>query len=80
MIITEGQKVVAVTAVPAADAMSINSRVQLSETSKIMQRRIQDKLMNSGVTIVTRPIHGSMRVQSSGRIQWLSRLRIFMEK
>jgi bifunctional UDP-N-acetylglucosamine pyrophosphorylase/glucosamine-1-phosphate N-acetyltransferase len=55
LIITEGHKVVAVTAVPPSDALSINSRVQLSETSKIMQRRIQDRLMNSGVTIVDPP-------------------------
>jgi bifunctional UDP-N-acetylglucosamine pyrophosphorylase/glucosamine-1-phosphate N-acetyltransferase len=45
-------KVVAVTAVPAEDAMGVNSRAQLSEASKIMQRRIQNKLMASGVTIV----------------------------
>jgi bifunctional UDP-N-acetylglucosamine pyrophosphorylase/glucosamine-1-phosphate N-acetyltransferase len=55
LIIAEGHKVVAVTAVPAADALSVNSRAQLSETGKIMQRRIHDKLMNSGVTIVDPP-------------------------
>jgi bifunctional UDP-N-acetylglucosamine pyrophosphorylase/glucosamine-1-phosphate N-acetyltransferase len=53
LIITRGLKVVAVTAVPAEDAMGVNSRAKLSEASKIMQRRIQNKLMaSSGVTIV----------------------------
>jgi bifunctional UDP-N-acetylglucosamine pyrophosphorylase / glucosamine-1-phosphate N-acetyltransferase len=55
LIIAEGRKVVAVTAVPAADALSVNSRSQLSETGKIMQRRIQERLMNNGVTIVDPP-------------------------
>jgi len=55
LIIAEGHKVVAVTAVPAADALSVNSRSQLSETGKIMQRRIQERLMNNGVTIVDPP-------------------------
>ena len=32
--------------------MGVNSRVQLSEASKIMQQRIQDNLMSNGVTIV----------------------------
>ena len=52
IILAEGHRVVAVTAVRADEAVSINSRAQLSETSKIMQRRIQKKLMDSGVTIV----------------------------
>jgi bifunctional UDP-N-acetylglucosamine pyrophosphorylase/glucosamine-1-phosphate N-acetyltransferase len=52
IILTEGMKVVAVTAVLPEEALSINSREQLSQTSKIMQRRIQQKLMNNGVTIV----------------------------
>jgi len=51
-IIAAGHKVVAVTAVAAEDAMGVNSRVQLSEASKIMQQRIQDNLMSNGVTIV----------------------------
>jgi len=52
IIIATGHKVVAVTAVRPEEALSINSRSQLSETSKIMQRRIQQKLMSEGVTIV----------------------------
>ena len=52
IILTAGLKVVAVTAVLPEEALSINSREQLSKTSKIMQRRIQQKLMDNGVTIV----------------------------
>ncbi len=52
IILAAGHKVVAVTAVKSEEAMSINSREQLSETSKIMQRRIQHNLMTNGVTIV----------------------------
>jgi len=51
-LIRTGHKVVAVTAVEAEDAMGVNSRRQLSEASKIMQRRIQQVLMENGVTIV----------------------------
>ena len=51
-IIATGHKVMAVTAVRPEEAMSINSRVQLSEVSKIMQHRIQQRLMENGVTIV----------------------------
>ncbi len=52
LIIAAGHKVVAVTAVRPEEAMSVNSRAQLSEASKIMQRRIQKELMENGVTIV----------------------------
>lgn len=52
LIIAAGGKVVAVTAVPAEDALGVNSRNQLSRASKIMQSRIQDKLTSAGVTIV----------------------------
>jgi len=55
LIIEAGHKVAAVTAVAAEDAMGINSRQQLSEAGKIMQRRIQDGFMKSGVTIVDPP-------------------------
>ena len=55
LIIEAGHKVVAVTAVAAEDAMGVNSRQQLSEAGKIMQRRIQDRFMKSGVTIVDPP-------------------------
>jgi bifunctional UDP-N-acetylglucosamine pyrophosphorylase/glucosamine-1-phosphate N-acetyltransferase len=52
LILATGHKVVAVTAVQSDEAMGINSRAQLSAASKIMQRRIQQKLMENGVTIV----------------------------
>ena len=45
-------KVLAVTAVRPEEAMGVNSRAQLSEASKIMQHRIQRRLMENGVTIV----------------------------
>ena len=51
-IIATGHKVVAVTAVRPEEAMGVNSRAQLSVASKIMQRRIQQELMDHGVTIV----------------------------
>ncbi|MHC4741862.1 MAG: bifunctional UDP-N-acetylglucosamine diphosphorylase/glucosamine-1-phosphate N-acetyltransferase GlmU [Planctomycetota bacterium] len=51
-LIHTGHKVVAVTAVQPEEAMGVNSRRQLSEASKIMQRRIQQELMENGVTIV----------------------------
>jgi bifunctional UDP-N-acetylglucosamine pyrophosphorylase/glucosamine-1-phosphate N-acetyltransferase len=52
MIIATGHKVVAVTAVRPEEAMGVNSRGQLSVASKIMQQRIQQELMEHGVTIV----------------------------
>ena len=52
LIIASGHKVIAVTAVRPETAMGVNSREQLSVASKIMQRRIQRKLMDNGVTIV----------------------------
>lgn len=55
LIIKAGHKVIAVTAVAAQDAIGVNSRQQLSEAGKIMQRRIQDTFMKSGVTIVDPP-------------------------
>jgi len=51
-IIASGHKVVAVTAVRPEEAMGVNSRAQLSVASKIMQQRIQQELMENGVTIV----------------------------
>jgi bifunctional UDP-N-acetylglucosamine pyrophosphorylase/glucosamine-1-phosphate N-acetyltransferase len=51
-IIATGHKVVAVTAVRPEEAVGVNSRAQLSVASKIMQRRIQQELMDYGVTIV----------------------------
>ncbi len=52
LIITTGHKVEAVTAVRPDEAMGVNSRPELAQASKIMQRRIQEELMNKGVTIV----------------------------
>ncbi len=52
VLIAGGNKVVAVTAVRPEEAMGVNSRGQLSVASKIMQRRIQQELMENGVTIV----------------------------
>jgi len=51
-IIATGHKVEAITAVPSDEALGINSRAQLSAASKIMQQRIQRRLMEDGVTIV----------------------------
>jgi bifunctional UDP-N-acetylglucosamine pyrophosphorylase / glucosamine-1-phosphate N-acetyltransferase len=55
MIIAAGHKVVAITAVRPEEAVSVNSREQLSDAGKIMQRRIQKRLMENGVTIVDPP-------------------------
>ncbi len=55
VIIETGHKVLAVTAVRPEEAMGVNSREQLSVASKIMQLRIQERLMASGVTIVDPP-------------------------
>ncbi len=52
IIIQEGKKAIAITAVPPEDVLGINSREQLAEVSKVMQKRIQKELMNKGVTIV----------------------------
>jgi bifunctional UDP-N-acetylglucosamine pyrophosphorylase/glucosamine-1-phosphate N-acetyltransferase len=55
MIIESGHKVVAVTAVRPEEAVSVNSREQLSDAGKIMQRRIQKRLMENGATIIDPP-------------------------
>jgi len=52
VIIHTGHKVMAVTAVAEQDAFGVNDREQLSRAGKIMQRRIQRRLMDGGVTIV----------------------------
>ena len=57
IILDEGHKVVAVTAVRADEAASINSMTQLSQVSKIMQHRIQQKLMDNGVTVLKDDTH-----------------------
>ena len=51
-LISTGHKVEAITAMQPDEAVGINSRAQLSAASKIMQRRIQARLMDNGVTIV----------------------------
>ena len=38
--------------VPMEDCMGINDRVQLSQATKVMQRRINERLMRAGVTII----------------------------
>ena len=52
VIIATGNKVVAVTAVRPEEAVGVNSRAQLCVASKIMQHRVQQELMENGVTIV----------------------------
>lgn len=52
VMIASGHKVVAITAVRPEEAVGVNSRTQLCVASKIMQHRIQQELMESGVTIV----------------------------
>lgn len=47
-----GQPVCASTNVPAVDAVGINSRVDLADVAKLMQRRIQNRWMEQGITIV----------------------------
>jgi bifunctional UDP-N-acetylglucosamine pyrophosphorylase/glucosamine-1-phosphate N-acetyltransferase len=46
-----GYAVEAVAAVPPAEVLSINDRLQLAEVDELLQRRIQERLMISGVTI-----------------------------
>ncbi len=47
-----GKPVRAATSVPPEDAVGINSRADLAEVSHLMQRRIQKKWMDAGVSIV----------------------------
>ncbi len=47
-----GKTVRASTSVPAQDAVGINSRADLADVARLMQRRIQDSWMEQGVTIV----------------------------
>jgi bifunctional UDP-N-acetylglucosamine pyrophosphorylase/glucosamine-1-phosphate N-acetyltransferase len=55
ILLHEGHKATAVTAVAPEDAMGVNNRQQLAVAGKIMQQRIQDRLMKAGVTIVDPP-------------------------
>ncbi len=47
-----GKLVRASTSVPAQDATGINSRIDLADVARLMQRRIQDSWMENRVTIV----------------------------
>lgn len=55
ILLADGHKATAVTAVAEEDAMGVNNRKQLSVVGKIMQQRIQETLMADGVTIVDPP-------------------------
>jgi len=55
IVITAGHKVTAVTAVSQEDALGVNDRSQLSYAGKVMQQRVHDNFMESGVTIVDPP-------------------------
>ncbi|MBC8379249.1 MAG: NTP transferase domain-containing protein [Planctomycetes bacterium] len=55
ILLADGHKATAVTAVAPEDAMGVNNRMQLSVVGKIMQQRIQKRLMSAGVTIVDPP-------------------------
>ena len=52
LLLAQGHKVAAVTAVQPDEAVSVNSRDQLAFAGKLLQQRIQQELMASGVTIV----------------------------
>jgi bifunctional UDP-N-acetylglucosamine pyrophosphorylase/glucosamine-1-phosphate N-acetyltransferase len=52
LIRADGKPVRAATIVPAEDATGINSRVDLADVERLMQRRIAARWMESGVTIV----------------------------
>ncbi|MCG8409455.1 MAG: NTP transferase domain-containing protein [Phycisphaerales bacterium] len=47
-----GKTVRAATSVPAVDAVGINSRSDLAEVAKLMQKRIQSRWMDEGVSLV----------------------------
>ncbi len=55
ILVGRGHRALAITAVPPEDAMGINSREHLAEVGRVMQNRIQRRLMASGVTIVDPP-------------------------
>ncbi len=47
-----GRRVVALPCLEPDDILGVNTRQQLAQATAILQRRIQDRLMDSGVTIV----------------------------
>jgi len=55
ILIQDGHRADAFRGVAPEDAMGINSREQLAEIGRIMQNRIQNRLMKEGVTIVDPP-------------------------
>ncbi|MGC9259940.1 MAG: NTP transferase domain-containing protein [Phycisphaerae bacterium] len=50
---SQGQRVTALAAVPPEDVLSINSRLELALVNRVMQRRIQATVIDSGVTLVS---------------------------
>jgi bifunctional UDP-N-acetylglucosamine pyrophosphorylase/glucosamine-1-phosphate N-acetyltransferase len=48
-----GRKLEAVPSVPAEDVLSINTRAELADVARVMQRRIQRMHMEAGVTLVS---------------------------
>jgi bifunctional UDP-N-acetylglucosamine pyrophosphorylase / glucosamine-1-phosphate N-acetyltransferase len=48
-----GRRLEAVPSVPAEDVLSINTRAELAEVARVMQRRIQRAHMEGGVTLVS---------------------------
>ena len=52
LLLKDGCKVVAITAVKPGDVLSINSRHDLALVSNVMKHRILDRFMDSGVTVV----------------------------
>jgi bifunctional UDP-N-acetylglucosamine pyrophosphorylase / glucosamine-1-phosphate N-acetyltransferase len=52
ILIRSKYRAAAVTAVAPEEAMGVNSRQQLAQISRLMQNRVQEELMNSGVSIV----------------------------
>jgi bifunctional UDP-N-acetylglucosamine pyrophosphorylase / glucosamine-1-phosphate N-acetyltransferase len=48
-----GRKLEAVPSVPAEDVLSINTRGELADVARVMQRRIQRGHMDNGVTLVS---------------------------
>lgn len=55
ILVQQGHRALAITAVKPEEAMGVNSRAQLAEVGRIMQNRIQADLMANGVTIVDPP-------------------------
>lgn len=52
LIIAEGGKAVAIPCSDAGEVMGVNDRVQLAEATAILQRRVNRRLMLSGVTMI----------------------------